>query len=86
MLELDASPGHDPDPLDVVPRQVERDVAEAVDVEHRRDGSPVGELGPGQVEVDERVDREGRAQLLEGDAAREMCGSGREQVAGMERS
>src|ERR671931_98782 len=56
VLELDASAGNDPDTLDIVSGQVERDVAEAVDIEQRRNRRSVDELRLRHVEVDEPVD------------------------------
>ena len=62
------------------------DVAEAVDVEHRRVDPVAPTSGCGQVEPDERVGVERRAELGERDAEREVRGRRREDVAAVERA
>ena len=83
-LELDLRARNDPDLGDVLARDVEGDVAKRVNVEHRG-ADPVGaELGLGQIEAHERVRVERRAELFDRDAAREVRGGRREEVAAVE--
>ena len=85
MLQLDACARGDRDLLDVATGQVQRDVAEAVDVEHRCDGGALGQLRHRDVEGDEGFGIERRAELRKRNAACEVRGGGGEQVARVER-
>ena len=78
-------PGDDPGPLDVVAREVEGDVAETVNVEHRRVDPLVREARLGEIESDERVGVERRPELLQRHAVREVRRRRGEEVAAVER-
>ena len=84
-LQLDAGAGHDADPIEVVARQVEGDVAEAVEVERRGVEDALGERRLRQLEPDERLRIDRGAELADRDAAGEMRRGRREQVAPVER-
>ena len=84
-LELDARSRDDPELLDVVAVEVEGDVAEAVDVEERRVDRAVGDDRLRQIEPNEALRIDGRAELREGDPVRQMRRSGAEEIASVER-
>ena len=74
-----------PDRLEVLAAEVELDVPEAVDVERRSRGSGASpNVRLGQVEPDELVDVERRAELAGLDAGGEVRGGRREDVAAVE--
>src|SRR6516165_11041101 len=81
VLELETRARDEADPLHVVPGQVERYVAEAVDVEKGRDDRAAVHPRPGEVEVDEPVESERWTKLLERYAACEVRSRRGEQIS-----
>ena len=83
-LELEPGARDDPRRLEVLAREVEGDVAEPVDVERRRADLPRARLRLRQIEPDERVRVDRRAELLDRDARGEVRRGGREDIAAVE--
>src|SRR5581483_5334794 len=84
--ELDAHARHDARGVEMLAREVERDVPEAVDAEHDGADESLTDLGLRQLEPDEGIRGERRPQLAGRDAAREMRRRRREEIAAVERA
>ena len=84
-LELDARPRDNADLLDVLTREIQRDVAETVDVEQGGVDRSVDDLRLREVEPDEAVGIDGWPELRKRDTGREVRRRGGEEVAAVER-
>src|SRR4029453_17506822 len=85
-LELDPRSRRDAERLDVVAVEIQRDVAEAVDVEQCREDRTVADDGLGKVESDEALGIDRWAELLERNSGGQMRCGRRKQIASVERA
>ena len=84
-LELDAGSRDDSERLDVVAVEVERDVAEAVDVEQRRIDRIISDDRLWNIEADQALGSTGGPSSASGTPSGEVRGRRREEIAAMER-
>src|SRR5688500_9645012 len=71
-FELDLRSRHEPDLVDVLAREIERDVAETVNVKNGRADPRLADLRLRQVESHQRVDSEWRPELFERDTTSQV--------------